>query len=92
MNRQQQEVIDNRQEEVRVLKGMEETRVGKRLRLTDDQGARLARTAKVGYKCLKRYREGSLSNTLKLERFHRIFRADVIVRLYWGSTCIVRVS
>jgi hypothetical protein len=43
MNRQQQEVIEYLQEEIRVLK---EQQGGKRLRFTDDQRARLARKAK----------------------------------------------
>ena len=43
MNRQQQDVIDLLQEEVRVLR---EQHRGKRLRFTDDQRARLARKAK----------------------------------------------
>ncbi|MEN9022344.1 MAG: hypothetical protein ABF370_17755, partial [Verrucomicrobiales bacterium] len=46
MNRQQQEVIDYLQEEVRVLKEMAEKHGGRRLRFTDDQRARLARKAK----------------------------------------------
>ncbi|GEM_PF-1763718 len=40
MNRQQQDVIDYLQEEVRVLKEMAEKQGGKRLRFTDDQRAR----------------------------------------------------
>jgi putative transposase len=54
MNRQQQEVIDYLQEEVRVPKEMAEKQGGKRLRFTDDQRARLARKAKgIRFGCLK---------------------------------------
>ena len=56
MNRQQQDVIDYLQVEIRVLKEMAEKRGGKRLRFTDDQRARLARKA-------KRIRFGRLKET-----------------------------
>ena len=66
MNRQQQEVIDYLQEEVRVLKEMAEKRGGKRLRFTDEQRARLARKANSIWSLERNRKSGDSANFARL--------------------------